>query len=1620
MGTVVRSNVPNISPPGLWGRVGTHRRCVMKPNTKHLFVLIGMVTLLLSIPAVVKSQDGTWDASRAGQLDSEMQNAYNTFLQLVDQGQADTPAGQQAFAAYDSARIRFCDYVATAPMIADIDEASEEARKAWEEYKRLRAQGKTDEVGEPRNASISGLMGDVDPLENTYGAFCLTTPPPGYYEQGVEITIRVEAEGYEPTGTTLHTQDYEPSSIQIYGLVTDKDGKPIPGATVTLAAPSKTETTDASGSYQLYVETVGTKPYADKLDWVLETKVSAVNIDFKPPEIIPIPGEVPLSITVTDQDGLPLKKATAIITLVDGHKMPFLTIENDQAWLDEKGQFSTKLTTRDPAGMDYVYLTDIPLEATISVEIKDREESNTLGQIEVKRPFNLALIHGVTVGPDMEPRAEEFAPELVPDRPDMSKLVDIAKELLFDQEKNDRGDFWILVRPYYPRTMQPPPKGVWHLKWSMFDHLPLHYPLPNPPVPGKVLELGKIDVLTPEEHEARLTQIVGEFLIAMPLKPGARQGVWDNLYALTFAVDASKDVPFYRDNALDWSGTIYYPDKPENYWGQNPQKGNDPAYVIISHELGHFLHHALIERHGYRHFCYKFGVGLGHNTWQPPDLTIKNVDLAPMTAKEYTSFSESNADFFASLLIPFWLKHHPEMAESIYLQDLGYLAEFDTDEKAMDVVSAGIPGFIVEGVQTRFLRAIYARYLADRPEWAYADYLATMWLYMEKPEHWTPSFLTRPARTISQWAQTKARLGSPISLTTTFAFAAGNSTLVLAEKYKVLKPPEPSPVTTYPVVLPLDTAVRPVVRIGSQTVDFANWDLPAAKANVGEEIEVEHGAVALAPSGDRDGGTVVLKEKAKVILRDLATVEVQRGVVAIEGPVKAQTRNATVKPSGTVYVVEVTDSGETVVSTFDGEVVAESNMGSSRTLGTGEQVEITAQGAMGETTTFDVSAATKDLLSAPEMPFDLQALSEYEETLGPGETVLDTQEPTISNLRPADGAIVRIDPTISADYADNPGGSGIDTDAVTIMVDGVDRTAEATVTGSNISFEPGKLAKGPHEVTVVIIDRDGNSASVSWWFEVQRGTGILPYGLGIAAALLMGIGALGVLFSRGGLEPALAPLASQAIAIRQQVRAGGLHPSQVRALTGQDRQGRRWSLDPLQERWQLWTGAAWRPARPPLARRWGCIVGGLSALGLGGLLGLLVVGLLISEGLPQTPSIARATAIALRQYVPTATSMSAPPPSVITPTPQAGLLPDLVIARARITMRGYTGGCVTEFAPLVTEVCVENRGAAAAGPFVIQAGDGAQWPVEGLTAGEQRCLKSESDVSGQMVTVDAGETVAESDETNNTLIVPIPTPPAICTPLPTLTPEATSLPTEAEFVRILAVEAPDQVSAGELFVVTIRYAWSFRDEGTVGIRAEGGGGYRGQPGLPTEVTGEGEFTHSLPVLAPDTPAPHTFMVEAYGYSATSPDLTDQREMMVSVIAPGGQAELDAETALTILPSAAELGVDRLEFADFIMPDEGAGFGALPVFRSSSQDTVVDLMVFASADDAGRFTNQTFSDYQSMGSPPTWTDLGDESFARQDEVLVRVDRYILWALSGMSPDQLRPSVQRLQTFAGGGP
>jgi uncharacterized Zn-binding protein involved in type VI secretion len=94
-------------------------------------------------------------------------------------------------------------------------------------------------------------------------------------------------------------------------------------------------------------------------------------------------------------------------------------------------------------------------------------------------------------------------------------------------------------------------------------------------------------------------------------------------------------------------------------------------------------------------------------------------------------------------------------------------------------------------------------------------------------------------------------------------------------------------------------------------------------------------------------------------------------------------------------------------------------------------------------------------------------------------TGADTTPPTITITAPADGSFVTsATPTITASYSDT--GSGINPASVRLEIDGVDRTAEAQVTASGLTFTPSTaLAEGVHTVTVLVQDQAGNSATAA-------------------------------------------------------------------------------------------------------------------------------------------------------------------------------------------------------------------------------------------------------------------------------------------------------------------------------------------------------------------------------------------------------------------------------------------------------------------------------------------------------------------------------------------------------------
>lgn len=97
----------------------------------------------------------------------------------------------------------------------------------------------------------------------------------------------------------------------------------------------------------------------------------------------------------------------------------------------------------------------------------------------------------------------------------------------------------------------------------------------------------------------------------------------------------------------------------------------------------------------------------------------------------------------------------------------------------------------------------------------------------------------------------------------------------------------------------------------------------------------------------------------------------------------------------------------------------------------------------------------------------------------------DTEAPSISNVQPT-GSTSAVTPTISADWSDN---RGIDTDSLTLTVDGTEQTSamgSLDVTEDGFTFVPGEsLEQGEHTVTATVSDLSELQTTRSWDFRVS-------------------------------------------------------------------------------------------------------------------------------------------------------------------------------------------------------------------------------------------------------------------------------------------------------------------------------------------------------------------------------------------------------------------------------------------------------------------------------------------------------------------------------------------------------
>ena len=85
--------------------------------------------------------------------------------------------------------------------------------------------------------------------------------------------------------------------------------------------------------------------------------------------------------------------------------------------------------------------------------------------------------------------------------------------------------------------------------------------------------------------------------------------------------------------------------------------------------------------------------------------------------------------------------------------------------------------------------------------------------------------------------------------------------------------------------------------------------------------------------------------------------------------------------------------------------------------------------------------------------------------------------PSFTSFKPGNAAVFSStnDVTVTAEYKDNAGGTGIDAGAVRILVDGTNQTSKAKVSSSKLTLKLVDLAYGQHTIELRIADKAGNT-----------------------------------------------------------------------------------------------------------------------------------------------------------------------------------------------------------------------------------------------------------------------------------------------------------------------------------------------------------------------------------------------------------------------------------------------------------------------------------------------------------------------------------------------------------------
>ncbi len=729
----------------------------------------------------------------------------------------------------------------------------------------------------------------------------------------VEIVARATADGFQPSETSWIAKDFEPSTITVTGTVRDAAGRPVAGATVTLPDLGATATSDATGAFRLVGQAAGDRPMDLLWNVTLTAAVGAPTLRL---DVAHQPLEVPvladrektatLSIRLMDcPDGpeaptcTPVKAKSATVEVLDPDLLPFVTLDEPRPVGDS---FATTIHVATPssASPDLEGLWRAgkrdgasPLSLRLLVRARPAgDDSGVEGLATI--PLELALLRGTTVDAAMDPRTEKDPPILK-----TSPRIQLTSSL----SSLETGVFYVLVNP---SVAYRDPKFV----WRSTCHSPLVLPLAviaerrNLDVnlsTGTFLDVGAVELLSPDEHERRIKGWVREFLAAMGFENGRVADAGRELVLVHVRYDVPGiSQPQYgtgpMESTMGLAGSIQVGASAMDYWGTNAFEGEDLPYVIFFHELGHYVHKKTVDRWLEACLWDKKWAGAEHFTWTPP--TVRRVAFSEKGVM-MTSFFEATADFFAYAMFRFVEQTHPELKESLFLAR-GYLEGFDTDARAMEALHLG--GCRVEGIQTSFWRELYASLLRSTPARAFGDFLRTTEAF--KAESWIMRWV--PARTIPQWVAMKRKHGG-----------AGSGRLEgLARKYGV------ESCSAGFLLVPAAAGQPAVVTIDGTRHALVGRHLTRGLAP-GALVAVEQGTVAVivqrwAP--ESPGATLGASTGTSFRFRSATEVEVLRGSLAVDGPITVVNGNRKVTPTGTSSVVKVLPDGRLEVTVLEGSV----------------------------------------------------------------------------------------------------------------------------------------------------------------------------------------------------------------------------------------------------------------------------------------------------------------------------------------------------------------------------------------------------------------------------------------------------------------------------------------------------------------------------------------------------------------------------------------------------------------------------------------------------------------------------------------------------------------------------